>query len=162
MNKKDDLTWRLLMTIPAGILMFIGLAVLANGGSDRGTPSRIALMSPGCELVRMAGAKIDLVRGDGTCVVRGFVRQRVFSSDILIDLGAGIVLDISGHQVAGHVPDESFDAPLGSSQLQTRWIGVGVLVAVAGLLALAFWPFRRNTHTSRSNSDGAGNGGSSS
>ena len=154
MSKKDDLTWRLLMVIPAGVLLFIGLAFLATGGSDRGTPSRIVLMNPGCELVRLAGSRIEVVRSDGTCVIRGYVRKRVFSSDLLIDLGGGMVLDIGGHQVAGHLSDESFDAPLGPNQLLARLIGIGILVTAAGIMVFTFWPFGRRSHIDQDSNAG--------
>ena len=139
MNKRKGgfEAWRLLIMIPAILMGLFGTLFLE--GTNRGTPSRIVLGSAGCEFVRTAGAAIDDPERGGRCVVKGFVRNKLFSSNIMIEPGNGLRLDIGESQIVGRVEDDSFEAPLGPLQIRNLWIGSALLAVMFMLFAVAIW-----------------------
>lgn len=136
MDKDQQHVDRILIAMMVACIPLIFGMLLMARSSDRGTPSMAILTQAGCEVARLAGAKQEVGERPDTCIVRGYLRESLFSGGAQIDQGNGLRFSLSDCQIAGHLADKDFDAPLGNEQIWQRWIGLGIVIT-ALLIVLA-------------------------
>lgn len=130
----------IIATLIAAVVCLLGMAFL-SGFLNRGIPSQILLTSTGCQVARLAGAR--LVEQQQNCILQGYYRGGVLHSGATIDQGDGLRFEVAGSVIAGRVDDASFEAP--RSSMQTLWglVGGGLL-ALAGAILLVGIGWRAN------------------
>lgn len=119
-------------TLIAAVVCMLGMAFL-SGFLDRGIPSQILLTSSGCQVARLAGAR--LIEHQQNCILHGYYRGGVLHSGATIDQGGGLCFEVAGSVIAGRVDDASFKAPRSSTQTLFGLVGGGLL-ALAGVILL--------------------------
>lgn len=130
----------IIATLIAAVVSLLGMAFL-SGFFDRGIPSQILLTSSGCQVARLAGAR--LVEQQQNCILQGYYRSGVLHNGATIDQGDGLRFEVAGGVIAGRVDDASFKAPRSSKQTLFGLVGGGLL-ALAGAILFVGIGWRAN------------------